>query len=200
MKVIGLTGGIASGKSVVSSYLSRIHHLPIIDADRISHAVVMPGGTAIAQIKDTFGRRYITAEGGMDREAMGQRICEDEAAKKALEAILHPAITQCVLEEMDAYRAAGESLIVYDCPLLYEAHQEELVDEVMVVVTNLATRVKRLMDRDGIDEKLARQKIAIQLSDGDKMAKADVVLHNDGTPEDLEKALDHYISNLQATQ
>ncbi|MEG1433479.1 MULTISPECIES: dephospho-CoA kinase [Eubacterium] len=193
MKVIGLTGGIASGKSTVSRILREEFGIPIVDADQISRDVVAPGGAALERIAEAFGSEYLLPGGGLDRKRMGALICEDTKAKNRLEGILHPIIEHHVENIIADYRARGTDLIVYDCPLLLEARQERFVDSVALVVTDIALRVRRLMERDGITEDEARKKIAIQMSDGDKQRYADFLISNDGDEEALREALSRLV-------
>ncbi|MEG2650655.1 MAG: dephospho-CoA kinase [Eubacterium sp.] len=193
MKVIGLTGGIASGKSTVSRILREEFGIPIVDADQISRDVVAPGGAALERIAEAFGSEYLLPGGGLDRKRMGALICEDTKAKNRLEGILHPIIEHHVENIIADYRARGTDLIVYDCPLLLEARQERFVDSVALVVTDIALRVRRLMERDGITEDEARKKIAIQMSDGDKQRYADFLISNDGDEEALREALSRWV-------
>ncbi len=193
MKVIGLTGGIASGKSTVSRILREEFGIPIVDADQISRDVVAPGGAALERIAEAFGSEYLLPGGGLDRKRMGALICEDTKAKNRLEGILHPIIEHHVENIIADYRARGTDLIVYDCPLLIEARQERFVDSVALVVTDITLRVRRLMERDGIAEDEARKKIAIQMSDGDKQRYADFLISNDGDEEALREALSQLV-------
>lgn len=193
MKVIGLTGGIASGKSTVSRILREEFGIPIVDADQISRDVVAPGGAALERIAEAFGSEYLLPGGGLDRKRMGALICEDTKAKNRLEGILHPIIEHHVENIIADYRARGMDLIVYDCPLLIEARQERFVDSVALVVTDIALRVQRLMERDGIAEDEARKKIAIQMSDDDKERYADFLISNDGDEEALREALSQLV-------
>ncbi|MGL6293735.1 dephospho-CoA kinase [Eubacterium aggregans] len=193
MKVIGLTGGIASGKSTVSRILREEFGIPIVDADQISRDVVSPGGAALERIAEAFGSECLMPEGGLDRKRMGALICEDPKAKNRLDGILHPVIEHHVENIIADYRARGTDLIVYDCPLLIEARQERFVDSVALVVTDIALRVQRLMKRDGIAEDEARKKIAIQMSDGDKERYADFLISNDGDEEALREALSQLV-------
>lgn len=193
MKVIGLTGGIASGKSTVSRILREEFGIPIVDADQISRDVVAPGGAALERIAEAFGSEYLLPGGGLDRKRMGALICEDTKAKNRLEGILHPIIEHHVENIIADYRARGMDLIVYDCPLLLEARQERFVDSVALVVTDIALRVQRLMERDGIAEDEARKKIAIQMSDDDKERYADFLISNDGDEEALREALSQLV-------
>ena len=197
MKVIGLTGGISSGKSTVSRILNSEFGIPVIDADLISRQVVEPGGKSLEQIKNIFGQDYLTEDGAMDRVKMGKLIRKDPEAKKNLEAILHPAIEKTVKEEIDQYKEKGTELVIYDCPLLIEADQEKFVDFIALVVTTLPVRIERLMERDGITEEEARQKIAIQMSDEEKKKYADFIIYNDCDRDSLKEELNNFVKKLK---
>ena len=172
MKIIGLTGGIASGKSTVSKILSDHYGYPIVDADRIAREVVAVGSDGLSQIESVFGSEYMTKTGEMDRIKMGTLIRNDPNAKKKLEAITHPLIHDTVLQQFENYRRSGSRVAIYDCPLLFEAKQTDLVDAVLLVCVDPDIRIRRLMARDQISETIAKQKIAIQLSNREKQQQA----------------------------
>jgi len=187
--LLGLTGGIASGKSSVSKILSKIYHYPIIDADQLAKAIVKPGQKALLTIQDCFGSAYIKKDGTLDRDRLGTLVRHDKKALEQLNAITHPAIEQGFKEQVLHYRQTGEKHIVYDCPLLFEANQAHLVDQSLLIVTDFTIRLERLMLRDKIDRATAKQKIAIQLADDKKIQLADHVLYNNGSFSQLETAV-----------
>ena len=199
MKVIGLTGGIASGKSSVSSVLKGKYRLPIVDADLIAREVVAPGSKGIQMIEEAFGHEVIAEDGSMDREKMGALMRQDEKVRDRLNEITHPLVEQEVRRQFEVYARAGEGIVVYDCPLLIEAHQDHLVDEILLVTAEKATRVDRIMMRDGCDRQTAEQKIAIQMPEEEKLSQADTVIYNDGSLQELEDCIDHYIKTLDNT-
>ncbi len=193
MKIIGLTGGIASGKSTVSTIFREDYKLPVIDADLLSREAVLPGSPGMRQIEAAFGREVLLPDGSLNRSRMGELICGDSVVRDRLNAILHPAIKELYHASLERLKRGGKPLVIYDCPLLIEAGQREEVDEVLLVVTDAQTRLKRIMERDGVDESLAKKKIEIQMPDEKKIALADTILYNNGTLADLKNSLDFYM-------
>lgn len=196
MKIVGLTGGIASGKSAVSAILREKYRLPVVDADQLARAVVAPGSPGIAAIEAAFGPGVIGADGAMDREKMGALMRADAGARARLNAITHPLVEAAYKEAIEGYRQAGEAVVIYDCPLLFEADQQAQVDTVLLVTADEALRISRIVDRDGCDEATARQKIAIQMPEEEKVALADVVIYNDGSLGNLAACVDDYVGGL----
>ena len=181
---IGLTGGIGSGKSTVAQMLVACG-AALIDADAISRDVTAPGGAAIALIAAQFGPQAITPEGAMNRDVMRQRIFDDPAAKKQLEAIIHPLVSSESARQAEAAYKAGSSLLVFDIPLLVESHRwRQQLDKVLVVDCTEATQISRVMARDASSSGWTRgaveKVIAQQASRAQRRAAADWVIYNDG--------------------
>lgn len=187
MMVYGITGGIGSGKSTVADLLRA--YAPMIDADQLARDVVEPGSEGMRRLVERFGEEIVSSDGSLKRQALGKRIAEDAKAKADLDQLLHPLIKQCFEDQISAYEQAGEPFVFYDCPLLIEAGQVADVDYVILVTADEATRVQRIMARDMVDATTARQKIAIQMPEEEKRAYADVVIENNGSKADLERAV-----------
>ncbi|WP_135555277.1 dephospho-CoA kinase [Paenibacillus cymbidii] len=189
---IGLTGGIACGKSTVADSLVRRGAL-LIDADRIAREVVVPGSPALALVARRFGQAVIAEDGTLSRKKLGDIIFADASARKDLEAILHPAIRREMIARMEqAERERPERLVVVDVPLLYESGLTAMFDEVMVVYVPEQMQLQRLMARDGTSEETARLRIAAQLPIERKKEQADVVIDNSGTLAETELQLDTF--------
>lgn len=180
MKIIGLTGGIACGKSTVSAELKRLGAV-IVDADQIAREVVEPGQTAYREILHTFGPEVVTKEGELDRKALGEKVFRDEKLRQRLEAITHPAIEQCVEGQIESARKAGAKAVFLDVPLLFEVGWHKKCDQVWVVYVTPNIQLKRLMDRNGFTKEEALVRINAQMDLKEKVAKADLVIHNSGT-------------------
>ncbi|WP_054703948.1 dephospho-CoA kinase [Bacillus sp. JCM 19041] len=195
---IGLTGGIASGKSLASTYLKE-KGVPVIDADVISRQVVEPGEPALGQIIHAFGREILTDEGTLDRKALGSIIFADEDKRKILNNIVHPAVRTEMKRQSDEFVRAGQPLIVLDIPLLIEGELFYLVDEVWVVYIDRQTQLMRLMKRDESTEEDAMQRIASQLPLEEKRKKADVVIDNRGSKEETYDQLDQALKKVAFT-
>lgn len=196
---IGLTGGIASGKSAAAGAFAALG-VPVLDADLIAREVVEPGQPALARLASEFGDKVLDDQGRLDRRALRTRVFADPAARHRLEALLHPAIW-ARLEARSA--AAGGPYQVLVIPLLVESGAAGSVDRVLVVDCAVETQVQRLRDRDGESEAGARAMLAAQASREDRLAAADDVLVNDGTPQELAQkvaALDRAYRALAAAR
>lgn len=179
MRIIGLTGGIASGKTTVAGMLAELGAV-IVDADQISREAVMPGSPALEAIVDQFGGDVLRPDKTLDRTKLAQVVFGDQAARKRLEGILHPAIRQLAEQKLAALREAGDPLVFYVAPLLIEAGALSRVDEVWVVHVDKATQLERLMAREGISEEEALQRIAAQMPMEEKRKYGRVVIENGG--------------------
>ncbi len=157
MRVIALTGGIGSGKSTVAAAYRAIG-VKVVDADVISRALTAPGGEALPLIRQTFGDGVFHADGTLDRAALGGRVFSDPAVRSALNALLHPMITQRVVRELQALANAGEPAALLEIPLLFETGMDHLADAVICVTAPEETRIRRIRRRDGLtrEEALAR--------------------------------------------
>lgn len=178
--ILGLTGGIASGKSSVADCLVDCG-AALVSADLLAREVVNSGSPTLATLVDAFGEDILTACGNLNREAMAQRVFADPVARRLLESITHPAIAhlaECRLAEL---RNAPHDLIVYEAPLLFEAGAQNRVDHVLVVVVDPDIQLARLMKRESLDVAEARRRIAAQWSQADKVQMADFVIDNSGT-------------------
>ena len=183
MYLIGLTGGIASGKSVVAARLAE-RGAVVVDADKLAREVVEPGTPAFAAIADRFGADVISADGSLNRPALGAIIFTDPEARLALNAITHPAVWKRARELFaEAESADPDAVVVYDVPLLAEAAADRPItfDLVVVVDASAETRLKRLVELRGLSEDEARQRISSQASDAERLALADVVVDSDGS-------------------
>jgi dephospho-CoA kinase len=180
MKTLGLTGGIGSGKSTVSAMLVE-HGAALIDADANARSVTAPGGAAISPIRAQFGDALITADGALDRARMRELAFRDPAAKRQLEAIVHPLVGELGRQQLEAARAAGHGCVVYDIPLLVESGRwRALLDAVLVVDCRPETQVARVMARSGLTDEAVRAIMAAQASRAERLAAADTVIYNDG--------------------
>lgn len=189
MYLIGLTGGIASGKSVVSKRLAELGAV-LVDADRLAREVVEPGTPGLAAIEEAFGPSVIAADGSLDRPALGAIVFADEPSRLVLNAITHPAVQRAAIERIEAAAAADpHAVIVYDVPLLAEGKGRTGIDfdEIVVVHAEPETRIRRMVANRGMTRDEAIARIAAQAGDEERLAMADTVIHNDG---DLEATMD----------
>lgn len=186
---VGLTGGIGSGKSTVSARLVELGAV-VVDADKIAREVVEPGEPALEQIRERFGAEVFAGDGSLDRPALGRVVFGDPEALAALEAITHPAIWGRTAERFAAAEAAGTPIGVHDMPLLVEKRMVGEYHLVVVVDTAEEVRLQRLVELRGMPEDEARSRIAAQATDDQRRAAADVLLDNNGTPEQLLAQVD----------
>ena len=184
---IGLTGGIASGKSTVARRFVELG-VPVIDADAAARAVVAPGTPGLAAVSERFGPRVLAQNGELDRRALRDLIFKDPGLRRDLEAILHPLIRADM--ERSAELAVGP-YVVMAIPLLVEGDSRRRVDRVLVVDVDEAVQLQRVRARDGCTEDQARAILASQASRSARLAAADDVLLNTGTVTDLRQAVDH---------
>jgi dephospho-CoA kinase len=187
MILVGLTGGIGSGKSTVSARLAS-RGAVIIDADAITREVQLPGSDVVKELAERFGPEVLAADGSLERQALANIVFTDPEALKALNAIVHPAVGREMNRRMIEQRATT-NVVVLDIPLLTENPREGLQGRIVVDVP-VETQVQRLVAHRGFDEADARARISRQASREDRLAKADFVVDNSGAPEDLDAQID----------
>jgi len=179
MRLVGLTGGIASGKSTFAAALRDLG-AKVIDADALAREAVRGGSPALGAIRAAFGEGVVGADGELDRKRMAQVAFGDGAARARLEGIVHPAVRRAAAAETSRLAAAGEVLAFYDVPLLFENGIDREVDCVVVVYAPPELQRRRLLERDGISAAEADARIAAQLSIEEKARRADVLVTNEG--------------------
>ncbi|WP_285116595.1 dephospho-CoA kinase [Leifsonia sp. fls2-241-R2A-40a] len=198
MQLIGLTGGIASGKSTIASRLAS-HGAVVVDADRIAREVVEPGTPALAQIAERFGDGVIAADGSLDRPALGAIVFGDPEALQALNGITHPAVLAASTERFRAAAEADpEAIVVYDVPLLVESANEYPFDRVVVAHAPAETRIHRLVTLRGMDAAEAERRIRSQATDEQRLAVADDVIDTGGTLQQTLDQVDSLWERLRA--
>lgn len=185
MKVIGLTGGIASGKSTVSGLLREQYGAVVLDADEVAREIAEPFEPLWKAFVSRYGKEHVLCKDGtLDREAIAEIVFHDSAERNWMDDAAHPLIKQRMLDRLAKCKKAGKKLVVLDVPLLYEAGWEKIPDEIWVVYVDPKTQLQRLMHRNKLSETLARERIASQMSMEEKRCRADVVIDNNGTQEE----------------
>lgn len=184
MKIIGLTGGIASGKSTAARLLDDLG-APVIDADLLAREAVLPGTEALARVVDAFGGEVLAADGTLDRAALGRQVFAVPEARRILEGIVHPEVRRLARLRLQTLEESGAKIVFYMAPLLIEAGADTFCEEIWVVDVDEATQLQRAMARDGLNPDEARQRMAAQMPLADKAARGDVVIDNRGTVEEL---------------
>ena len=188
MKVLGLTGGIGSGKSMVLSMFANLG-AEVIAADQLAREVVEPGQPALEEIATAFGRDMLMPDGRLDRGKLARIIFADPVARARLNAITHPRIQERMATEM-ALRGSRPGLLIVDIPLLYENGRSDTVESVIVVWVDAKTQLRRLTERDGLTPDEARQRIAAQMPLDEKRARADLVVDNSGSRENTRRQVE----------
>ena len=187
MLMVGLTGGIGAGKSVVARRLAELG-ATVIDSDRLAREVVEPGTDGLREVVEEFGPEVLGPDGALDRPALGRRVFGDEAARRRLEAIIHPRVRARSAELIAA--APADAVVVNDVPLLVESGIGAGFDLGVVVLASEQTRLRRLAGARDMTAEQARARMAAQATDEQRRAAADVVLDNDGSRDDLLAAVD----------
>jgi len=184
-KVICLTGGIASGKSTAARFL-REQGAHVIDADVLGHRAYEPGSPAHAQVSATFGKDVVGADGRIDRKALGAKVFGKPAELRKLTDIVWPAIRRLAQEEIARIRAEGAvRVIVLEAAVLFEAGWQDIGDEVWVNIVDRDIAIARAMQRDNVSRETIEKRIDAQLSNAERIARADVVIDNNGTPDEM---------------
>jgi dephospho-CoA kinase len=196
LHVIGLTGGIASGKSTVARFF-REHDIPVIDADILGHRTYEPGSDTFAAVVRTFGKELVAPDGTIDRKVLGGKVFGKPDELKKLTDIVWPGIRRLASQDLSEFETAGNGLVVLEAAVLFEAGWQDLTDEIWVVVVEPELAVERLAARNGLDPEAARARIASQLSNAERVAQADIVIENNGDLAALETRIQEAWEQLQ---
>ena len=195
MVKVALTGGIATGKSYVLEQFRR-RGLPCLDADALAHGVMAAGTEATTAIAARFGQEMLAPDGSVDRARLGPVVFADAAARRELEAIVHPAVHRAIAAGIRAFELTGDArLAIVDVPLLYETGSESKFDKVIVTECPPDVQIARLMDR-GLTEPAARQRLAAQLPTHEKATRADFVIRTDGTFAETDSQVERILGAL----
>jgi len=190
---VGLTGGIASGKSTVSAILAELGAV-VIDADKLAREVVERGTPGLAAVVEAFGEKLLTPDGDLDRPAMGALVFNDEPKRRTLEAIIHPLVFERIVALEEA--APEDGVVVHDIPLLAESGRADTFDAVIVVDVPPETQVERMLRDRGWTREDAESRIAAQASRADRLAIATYVVDNTGSMEDLRRRVEEIYAGL----
>ena len=179
-KVIGLTGGIASGKSTISNIFKEVGW-PVIDADQTARQVVMPGSLGLAQIVSRFGSQVLQPDGTLDRATLGSMVFDDPQNLSDLDQIEHPLIMAAIDKQLAGFKKQGLPVVVLDVPLLFETGMDQECDLTVLAVVDRKTQLERLMKRDHCSKAAALKRINAQMPLEEKMQRADVTIDNNGS-------------------
>jgi dephospho-CoA kinase len=189
-RIIGLTGGIGTGKTTISNYLVQHHQLPVLDADIYAREAVQPGSPILSEIFERYGVAVKLPDGTLNRKYLGEIVFNNPDEKRWLEQQIHPYVRDRIQSELDTLIAPTVVLVI---PLLFEAEMTDLVTEIWVVSCSPEQQLQRMMKRDQLSLEQAQARINNQLPLEEKIARADVVLNNSSTPEALLKQVDQLI-------
>ena len=187
--IIGLTGGIASGKSTVSQMFRELG-VAVIDADQIAREIVEPGEPAYDEIVETFGEAVVGEDGRLDREELGDVVFNDDAARSKLDAITHPRIGQRMMEKAGRAHEQGADWVLYDAALIVENNLQDAFDALIVVAADPEIQRRRLVERDGITRGEAQARLDAQMPLSEKIDVADYVIDNNGTLEETRRQVE----------
>jgi len=193
---IALTGGIATGKSHVRARLEQAG-VPTIDSDVLARDAVAPGTRGLAAVADRFGPGVLTPAGSLDRAKLAAIVFADPAARRDLEAIIHPDVRRATDAWFASLDPSRHSFAVADVPLLFEVGRNQDFDVVIVAACAPETQVQRVIQRDGVTEAQARQRLAAQLPIAEKVSRADFVITTDGSHEDTDRRVDEVLVALR---
>lgn len=196
MLLVGLTGGIGSGKTTVARMLER-RGAVVFDADVLARKAVEPGTPGFNAVVERFGASVLAPGGDLDREALASIVFADPAARRDLEAIVHPEVRRMFAEACEAYRDT-DAVIVFSAPLLVETGMHTAFDVLIVVSATEGTQIERLMRGRGMSEEQIRARMAAQAPLEEKAAVADILIDNEGTLEELEAQVDRVWTDLRA--
>ena len=188
MRIIGLTGGIGAGKSEVARILSR-RGIPVINADQLSREVVEPGSPGLKAIMKRFGNSVLRGDGSLDRKGLARRVFANQDERLTLEGILHPLVRERTEAHLLVLEEGNTPVCILESPLLFEASQDELCDAVITVVADFNLRAKRVKRREGLTIDQFQQRVDAQINDDTRRRLSDMIVENNGSLEDLRRAV-----------
>lgn len=195
--ILGLTGGIATGKSTVTGML-RERGIPVIDADQIAREVVEPGKPAYEAIVRHFGRDILLEDGEINRKKLGEIVFSDEAERQKLNVIVHPEVRRVMREEAEAAEANGADIVFMDIPLLFESKLQYMVEKIVLVYAPADMQLARMMERDELEEEQAQKRLRAQFPIDQKKKDADFLIDNSTTREETERQVEKLLAELRA--
>lgn len=196
MRVYGLTGGIASGKSTVSAMFVA-QGIPVLDADQVARSLVEPGQPALEEVVKAFGSAILHPDGSLNRDHLGTLIFRDATARATLNAIIHPRVRSTMAEEIGRLATQGTPLAMMDIPLLYEARDPADFAGVVVVWVSPATQLSRLMARNSLSDDDARARISSQMSLDEKAKRATYIIDNEGNLDETRTQVELLVAHLR---
>ncbi len=197
MKIIGITGGVATGKTTVAKFLSLLLGAEIIDADEIVHELLNPRTEVWQKVVQFFGKDILKTDSSIDRRKLGKSVFSDTSKRKRLESIIHPAVKKVIEEKIKQFKKNGKKWVVIDIPLLFEAKMEHIVDRIIVVIRSEGAQLDALQKENGLSLKEARERIRSQLPLSEKVKRAHFVVDNNDTLQNTEKQVREICNYLE---
>lgn len=194
--VLGLTGGIATGKSTADAFFIK-HKIPVIDSDQIAHHIYDQGKPAYRALISEYGNNILDNKKEINRKKLGEIVFSDEEKLQELDSLTHPLICQEINDAINSYEDEKVPIVVLDAPVLYEAHNENVCDAVLVISLPEEIQVKRLMARNNYSKEEALERIRAQMPLQEKVHKANYVIENTGTIKELEEQLDKLLNRIK---
>lgn len=195
MDVYGLTGGIGSGKSAAAALFEDLG-IPVVSADELSRVIVTPGSEGLTAVVEAFGPGVLDADGELDRRKLGKLVFRDPAQRARLEGILHPRIRDRFQDVLTTLEATGQHMVVYEVPLLFENNLEKTMKAVILVSAPESVRIARVMERDKLTLEDVKARMAAQMDDASRRARAQHVLENDGDLDHLRRQVEALLAKL----
>jgi dephospho-CoA kinase len=196
VKIIGITGGIGSGKSIVSRMI-KARGFPVVDLDELAHEIIEPGKPAYEKIISRFGQDILDSDRRIERRRLGAVVFQDAGARKDLEAITHPEISRLLLEKIEGYRSAGAEMLFLEIPLLFETGMDSWIRPVIAVKCPEGVCLLRLAERDGFSASESQARMKAQMDPDEKARRADFMIDNSGGLDETRAQLDKVINELQ---
>ena len=184
MKIIGLTGGIGSGKSTVAQFLVKLG-VVVVDVDKIGHEILRPDSEAGQKVVATFGRQILSPSGEIDRSKLGEIVFNNPEALSRLNRIVHPRMHDMIRDEINEYRKQGVAVVIVEAAILIEANWQSLVDEIWVTIAPENAVIERLKDQRGLEEEQTLARIRSQLSNDERSQHANVIIDNNGNLDEV---------------
>ena len=197
-KVIGLTGGIASGKSTIAEYLQNLG-IPVVNADRLGHLAYEKDSPGYVKVVECFGTQILQPDGSIDRRILGKRVFGNTRELKKLTDIVWPIIKSLAQESIDEIECDSNELVFLEAAVLIEAGWQDLVDEIWVSIVERETAIERTCNRDGLSREEAESRMAAQLSNEERIIASDVCIYNDGSIDELCGRVDEELERLSST-
>ena len=196
MITLGITGGVATGKTTVARMFSSLG-VKVVDSDRLVHGLIQPGGETCRKIVNLFGSTILGQDNSIDRRKLGEIVFNDSVKRKDLEGIIHPEVKKLIRGKLSLYERSGEEIVAVEIPLLFEANMENVVDRIVVVVRKKSLQERALRENKNLSEENALKRISAQLPIEEKITRADFVIDNNGSLPETKKQVGELVAKIK---